>query len=139
MQISIPVVRTALHSLLLASVTLPLGGLAIYAQQASPKPSGQVAALVVMTPTGPATCTTWVQWRSPGAHPADTAAIEYWAEGYLSGLAAGSRHDVIGAFRREVLVAWLDRYCKANPHTKLPLAINDLGRAMVAHADGQLP
>ena len=134
-----PFARTAFRGLLLAGITLPLGGPATYAQQAAPKPPGQVAALVVMTPTGPATCTTWVQWRSPGAHPADTAAIEYWAEGYLSGLAAGSRHDVIGAFRREALAAWLDRYCKANPQTKLPLAINDLGRAMVAHPDGQLP
>jgi hypothetical protein len=113
---------------------------AAYAQQpAPPQQPGQVAALVVMTPNGPATCATWVQWRSPGANPTDRAAIEYWAEGYLSGLAAGSRHDVIGAFRREVLAAWLDRYCVSNPPTKLPLAINDLGRAMLAHPNGQLP
>jgi hypothetical protein len=107
-----------------------------HAQQ---KPAGGVTAMVVMTPNGPATCSTWIQWRSPGANPADTAAIDYWAEGYLSGLAAGSHHDVIGEFRRDALVAWLNRYCTANPQTKLPLAINDLGRAMLAHPNGQLP
>jgi hypothetical protein len=115
------------------------GTFVAHAQQLPPKPPGQMAALVVMTPNGPATCSTWVQWRAPAAHPADKAAIEYWAEGYLSGLAAGSHHDVIGAFRREALGAWLDRYCTANPQTKLPLAINDLGRAMLAHPDGRLP
>ena len=41
----------------------------------------------------------WIQWRLPGASPVDKAAVEYWAEGYLSGLAAGTRHDVIGKFR----------------------------------------
>ena len=58
----------------------------------------------------------------------DTAAIEYWSEGYLSGLAAGSYHDVIGQFRREDLAAWLTRYCTANPQTRIPLAIHALGR-----------
>ena len=71
MQISFPVVRTALHSLLLASVTLPLGGFATYAQQAPPKPLGPVAALVVMTPTGPATCNTGCS----GADPVPTQQI----------------------------------------------------------------
>ena len=98
-------------------------------QQPPPKQPGQYTALVVMTPTGPATCATWMQWRLPTAHPTDKAAIEYWAEGYLSGLAAGSHHDVIEQFRREELGAWLDRYCTANPQTPLPLAINALGRA----------
>ena len=107
--------------------------------QAQQPPPGSVTAMVVMTPSGPATCSTWIQWRQPGANPADTAAIDYWAEGYLSGLAAGSHHDVIGAFRRDALVAWLNRYCTANPETKLPLAINALGRAMLAHPNGQLP
>jgi hypothetical protein len=111
------------------------------AQQQNPRPPqqpGQYTALVVMTPNGPATCATWVQWRSPTAHPQDKAAIEYWSEGYLSGLAAGSRHDVIGQFRREELGAWLDRYCTANPQTPLPQAINALGRAMLAHPGGPL-
>ena len=74
-------------------------------QQTRPKQSGPVTALVVMTPNGPATCATWVQWRAPAAHPADKAAIEYWVEGYLSGLAAGSKHDVIGQFRRDALAS----------------------------------
>ena len=91
-----------------------------------------------MTPNGPATCVTWVQWRAPAAHPADKAAIEYWVEGYLSGLAAGSKHDVIGQFRRDALAAWLDRYCTANPQTKLPAAVNALGLEMLAHPGGQL-
>ena len=102
-------------------------------QQTPPKQSGPVTALVVMTPNGPATCATWVQWRAPAAHPADKAAIEYWVEGYLSGLAAGSKHDVIGQFRRDALAAWLDRYCTANPQTKLPAAVNALGLEMLAH------
>ena len=76
--------------------------------------------------------------RQGESHPTDKAAIEYWAEGYLSGLAAGSHHDVIGQFRREELGAWLDRYCTANPQTPLPLAINALGRAMLAHPGGPL-
>jgi hypothetical protein len=99
---------------------------------------GPVTAMVVMTPNGPATCATWVQWRSPSAHPMDKAAIEYWTEGYLSGLAAGSHHDVIGQFRRDALAAWLDRYCTANPQTPLPAAVNALGRQMLAHPGGPL-
>jgi hypothetical protein len=112
---------------------------AALAQQQKPsQATGHVTALVVMTPTGPATCSTWVQWRLPAANPADKAAIEYWTEGYLSGLAAGSHHDVIGQFRREALAAWLDRYCTANPQTPLPLAINALGIQMLAHPGGPL-
>ena len=68
----------------------------------------------------------------------DTAAIEYWSEGYLSGLAAGSHHDVIGQFRREALAGWLDRYCTANPQTPLPAAVNALGLQMLAHPGGPL-
>ena len=71
-------------------------------QQAPPKPRGPVTAYVVMTPSGPATCATWVQWRGPGAHPTDKAAIQYWAEGYISGLAAGSRNDVLVAFASKI-------------------------------------
>ena len=113
------------------------------AQQRKPPPSpppaaGPVTALVVMTPNGPATCATWTQWRAPGAHPIDKAAVEYWAEGYLSGLAAGSRHDVIGQFRRDALAAWLDRYCTSSPQTPLPAAVNALGRQMLAHPGGPL-
>jgi hypothetical protein len=110
-------------------------------QRPSPKEPGPVTAvtaLVVMTPNGPATCSTWVQWRLPTAHPVDTAAVEYWAEGYLSGLAAGTRHDVIGEFRHQDLATWLTRYCTANPQTPLPDAIIALGRAMLAHPGGQL-
>jgi hypothetical protein len=106
--------------------------------QKAPQPSGPVTALVVMTPNGPATCDTWIRWRSPAAHPMDKAAVEYWAEGYLSGLAAGSHHDVIGQFRRDELVAWLDHYCTVNPQTPLPAAINALGRQMLAHPGGPL-
>ena len=98
----------------------------------------EVTALVVMTPSGPATCATWVQWRLPTAHPQDKAAIEYWAEGYLSGLAAGSHHDVIGQFRHDALAAWLTNYCTANPQTPLPLAIHALGVQMLAHPGGPL-
>jgi hypothetical protein len=107
-------------------------------QQTPPKQPGPVAAMVVMTPNGPATCATWVQWRLPAAHPLDKAAVEYWVEGYLSGLAAGSHHDVIGQFRRDALAAWLDRYCTANPQTPLPAAVNALGLQMLAHPGGPL-
>jgi hypothetical protein len=113
------------------------------AQQRKPPPSpppalGPTTAMVVMTPNGPATCATWVQWRLPAAHPIDKAAVEYWVEGYLSGLAAGSHHDVIGQFRRDALAAWLDRYCTANPQTPLPAAVNALGLQMLAHPGGPL-
>ena len=97
-----------------------------------------VTALAVLTPTGPATCAAWTHVRLPGTNRFNKAAVEYWAEGYLSGLAAGSRHDIIGLFRRDDLAAWMDRYCAANPQTPLQLAINDLGRAMLAHPDGKL-
>jgi hypothetical protein len=111
----------------------------VYAQQKNPpQPHRPVTAMVVMTPNGPATCTTWVQWRLPTAHPMDKAAVEYWVEGYLSGLAAGSHHDVIGQFRREALAGWLDRYCTANPQTPLPAAVNALGLQMLAHPGGPL-
>ena len=109
------------------------------AQQPAPHGQpGSVTAYVVMTPSGPATCATWVQWRAPGANAADRESIQYWAEGYISGLAAGSRHDVLGAFRLQDLGAWMDRYCAANPQTKLPLALNSLGREMLAHPGGKL-
>ncbi len=107
-------------------------------QQAPPRPPGAVTAYVVMTPSGPATCATWVEWRGPNANPIDKATIRYWAEGYISGLAAGSRHDVLGNFRLEDLGAWMDRYCTANPQTKLPQALNALGREMLAHPGGKL-
>jgi hypothetical protein len=108
----------------------------VYAQQQAPRRS--VTAYVVMTPSGPATCATWVQWRGPNAHPIDKEGIQYWAEGYISGLAAGSRHDVLGNFRLQDLGAWMDRYCAANPQIKLPEALNALGREMLAHPGGKL-
>jgi len=86
-----------------------------------PNASGPYTAYVVMTPNGPATCATWVQWRGPGANATDKEGIQYWAEGYISGLAAGSHHNILGNFRLQDLGAWLDRYCAANPQTKLPL------------------
>jgi hypothetical protein len=107
-------------------------------QAAPPSPASQVTAYVVMTPSGPATCSTWVQWRAPGANPTDKASIQYWAEGYISGLAAGSRHDVLGNFRLEDLGVWLDSYCATNPQMRLPLALNALGREMLAHPGGKL-
>ncbi len=113
-------------------------GAASAQQRTPPQQPRQYTAMVVMTPNGPATCATWIQWRLPGAHPTDKAAIEYWSEGYLSGLAAGSHHDVIGQFRHEDLAAWLTRYCTANPQTPLLLAIHALGHAMLAHPGGPL-
>ena len=111
---------------------------AAHAQQQVPqKQVGQVTAYVVMTPSGPATCATWVQWRAPGANPTDKEIIGYWAEGYISGLAAGSRHDILGLFKIQDLGAWVDRYCAANPATKLPLALNALGREMLARSGGK--
>ena len=104
----------------------------------APPPPSEVMAYVVMTPSGPATCATWVQWRAPGANPADREAIQYWSEGYISGLAAGTRHDVLGAFKLQALGAWLDRYCAANPQTTMPLALVALGREMLAHPGGKL-
>ncbi len=109
-----------------------------YAQQPPSSSEQQMTAYVVMTPTGSATCATWAQWRAPGANRTDTEGIQYWAEGYLSGLAAGSRHNILGAFRLTDLGAWLDRYCATNPQTKLPLALNALGREMLAHPGGKL-
>lgn len=108
------------------------------AASAQHRTSKEVTALVVMTPHGPATCADWAHARSPAANPWNKAAVEYWSDGYLSGLAAGSGHNIIGLFRRDALVAWMDKYCGANPQTHLPLAIDALGRAMVAHPGGQL-
>ncbi len=68
----------------------------------------------------------------------DKEIVKYWSEGYISGLAAGSRHDVLGAFRLQDLGVWLDRYCAENPQTKLPIALNALGREMLAHPGGRL-
>jgi hypothetical protein len=120
-------------------LSVSLSGTAL-AQKKKPtaKEISEVTGLIVMTPNGPATCATWVDWRSPTADPVDTAAIEYWAEGYLSGLAAGSRHNVIGSFRHDALAAWLTKYCTANPQTPLPQAIVTLGQEMLAHPDGKL-
>ena len=107
-------------------------------QKQTPVEDFEVTAYVVMTPSGPATCATWTQWRGPGGHPTDKATIQFWAEGYISGLAAGSRHNVLGNFRLEDLGAWMDRYCAANPQLKLNLALNALGREMLAHPGGKL-
>ncbi len=107
-------------------------------QQAPPTQPESVTAYVVMTPNGPATCATWTQWRAPGANPIDKEGISYWAEGYISGLAAGSRHDVLGQFQLRDHGAWMDRYCAANPQTQLPQALNALGREMLAHPGGKL-
>ena len=110
-----------------------------FAQQRAPaQRSATVSALVVMTPNGPATCATWVQWRSPTGNSADRLAIEYWVEGYLSGLAAGTHRDVIGAYTRDALAAWLDRHCAANPQTKLPLAVHALAVQMIVRHGGPL-
>jgi hypothetical protein len=122
-----------------ACIAMLAASAAASAQQKKPPPAlGPTTAMVVMTPNGPATCATWVQWRAPAAHPIDKAAVEYWVEGYLSGLAAGSHHDVIGQFRRDALAAWLDKYCTANPQTPLPAAVNALGLQMLAHPGGPL-
>ncbi len=130
--------RIIAGSALVCLAAVATAGAALAQQQPPPKRSGPVTAMVVMTPNGPATCSTWVQLRLPAAHPLDKAAVEYWVEGYLSGLAAGSHHDVIGQFRRDALVAWLDRYCTANPQTPLPVAVNALGLQMLAHPGGPL-
>lgn len=127
--------RTIAACLLACAATLATAS----AGSAQPKPlKKSVTALIVMTPNGPATCTTWVQWRLPAANPADKAAVEYWAEGYLSGLAAGSHHDLIGQFRTQDLSGWLDHFCTNNPQVQLPEAINALGLAMLAHPGGPL-
>jgi hypothetical protein len=122
----------------LATMTLATAGTASAQQRQLPRQPSSFTAYVVMTPNGPATCATWTQWRGPGANPADKEGIQYWAEGYISGLAAGSRHDVLGQFQLRDLGTWLDRYCAANPQTKLPLALNALGREMLAHPGGKL-
>src|SRR5262245_38927608 len=108
----------------LATMMLATAGTVSAQQRSLPRQPSSFTAYVVMTPNGPATCATWTQWRGPGANPADKEGIQYWAEGYISGLAAGSRHDVLGQFQLRDLGTWLDRYCAANPQTKLPLALN---------------
>ena len=40
-----------------------------------PKGPGEVTGLVVMTPSGPATCATWIQWRAPEANPIDNVPV----------------------------------------------------------------
>jgi hypothetical protein len=80
-----------------ATIVATLAATAANAQQQAPPPPESVTAYVVMTPNGPATCATWTQWRAPGANLTDKEGIQYWAEGYISGLAAGSRHDVLVA------------------------------------------
>jgi hypothetical protein len=126
-------------ALSMVAAMLATAGAANAQQRSLPRQQpSSVTAYVVMTPNGPATCATWTQWRGPGANPTDKESIQYWAEGYISGLAAGSRHDVLGQFQLRDLGAWLDRYCAANPQTKLPLALNALGREMLAHPGGKL-
>ncbi len=107
-------------------------------KQPSPKEIAQVTGLIVMTPNGPATCSRWIAWRQPTADPVDTAAIEHRAEDYLSGLAAGSHHEVIGAFRHDALAAWRTQYWTANPRTPLPEAIVAHRLVIRAHPDSQL-
>ena len=125
-------------SLISAAVLASVFAAPSFAQTADHPGGTAVTALVVMTPSGPATCATWREGRSPGINPVDKAAIEYWVEGYLSGLASGSHKDMIGSFRHDAIAGWLDRFCTANPQTKLPIAVHALAVQMVTHRGGQL-
>ena len=140
MQTSKSFVRTARRSLFLAGLLiLPLGGkLVAYGQEAPQRPAGTVTALVIMTPTGSATCATWVQWRSPGAHSADSRQPSNMGRGLpVTGFAAAVDTTSSGPFAAKRSPRGSTAI--APPiHNELPLAVNALGREMLAHPGGQL-
>jgi hypothetical protein len=55
------------------------------------------------------------QWVARKASDLDKAANEAWLLGYLSGLATGSRVDILRDTDYGSLMAWMDNYCNAHP------------------------
>lgn len=64
-----------------------------------------------ITVRGISSCGEWVshnndqvKWRA-----------QTWLLGFLSGLAAGTKKDVLDSTDNESVYLWMDNYCKANP------------------------
>ena len=55
------------------------------------------------------------QWIARKSTDVDKAATEAWLLGYLSGLATGSRVDILHDTDYASLMAWMDNYCNAHP------------------------
>ena len=47
-----------------------------------------------------------------------------WAQGFISGLNLANNGDVVGEFgNSEILIAWLEQYCKKNPKEQFDAAV----------------
>lgn len=55
------------------------------------------------------------QWMARKASGADKATSEAWLLGYLSGLATGTRSDILHDTDYDSLMVWMDNYCGAHP------------------------
>ena len=64
-------------------------------------------ACIVMAPSGPGCTRQWVQCQAPGANPTDKEGIQHSVQGCISGLAAGSHHDILGAFHLSDRTTWM--------------------------------
>jgi hypothetical protein len=73
---------------------------------------------------GAATCSAYVAARKGGA----AADFDRWLEGYLSAvnLVLPDTYDILGDYKHETAVAWVDAYCSRNPEDQFGFAANRL-------------
>ncbi|MEM5382732.1 hypothetical protein VSR68_03890 [Paraburkholderia phymatum] len=55
------------------------------------------------------------QWIARKNSSSDKATSESWLLGYLSGLATGTRVDILRDTDYDSLMVWMDNYCNAHP------------------------
>ncbi|SEJ40735.1 hypothetical protein SAMN05192539_1010142 [Paraburkholderia diazotrophica] len=55
------------------------------------------------------------QWIARKNSVSDKATSESWLLGYLSGLATGTRVDILRDTDYDSLIAWMDNYCNTHP------------------------
>jgi hypothetical protein len=61
-------------------------------------------------------CGEWVKARVDVATPQpETQIVERWLIGFLSGIAVGTRLDLLHGTDSASLYSWMDDYCRANP------------------------
>lgn len=64
-----------------------------------------------ITRMGAISCGEWVAYQAN----TKSFAQQYWLSGFISGMAAGAREDILDGVSGESLTLWVDNYCRANP------------------------
>jgi hypothetical protein len=65
-------------------------------------------------PMGDTSCGKWVKERALD-NVKGQLSLTSWLIGYLNGIARWSEVDIISNVDRELLMVWMDSYCKSNP------------------------